>query len=173
VWSILVDCVPEGVPARKYGIDCVTMHGVVVGGLKGFAEHNSYFPFSGGVIGRIGRLPHGTSASKSALRFPLDGSLTTATVRRLVKVRLAEMATVEGGTRVVTFPNGRVKAVGQVRRGKLQGKWTWFRQDGSIMRSGSFRDDQPVGQWRTYDRSGRVVSRVVKTAAGTRRVRRR
>lgn len=167
VWSILVDCVPGATVLRKYDIDCVALHGVVVGGVKGFVAHNSYFPFSGGVTERLKRLPNGTSASKGALRFPPDTSLSKATIRTLVKLRLAEMAHVERGTRVVTYPSGRVKAVGQMRRGKLHGPWKWYRQDGSIMRTGSFRDGAQVGTWCTYDRNGRRVSSQVKGSGKT------
>ncbi len=41
--------------------------------------------------------------------------------------------------------------------GKMQGKWTWFRKDGSKMRSGSFDKGKQIGKWVTYDKNGAVV----------------
>ncbi|NBT26914.1 MAG: hypothetical protein EBQ75_01590 [Actinobacteria bacterium] len=73
------------------------------------------------------------------------------------------MAKVKSGKRVVTFPDGSLKAVGAMRKGQLHGPWKWFRQDGSLMRVGSFRDGVQSGTWITYDRAGHVVTkRVVK-----------
>jgi len=50
-----------------------------------------------------------------------------------------------------------VKANGFELDGKLHGHWEWFRQDGSLMRSGEFDLGHQVGMWRTWDRAGRLV----------------
>jgi len=160
---VLRDAIPRASIGRKYNIDCLHIEGVVVAGLKGFAKHNSYFPFSGGVLRHVKGLPEGYSTTQGALRFPSDGILEVSLVKRLVRLRLAEMAKVKSGKRVVTFPDGSLKAVGAMRKGQLHGQWKWFRQDGSLMRVGSFRDGVQSGTWITYDRVGHVVTkRVVK-----------
>ena len=162
-WAVLRDAIPRASIGRKYNIDCLHIEGVVVAGLKGFAKHNSYFPFSGGVLRHVKGLPEGYSTTQGALRFPSDGILEVSLVKRLVRLRLAEMAKVKSGKRVVTFPDGSLKAVGAMRKGQLHGPWKWFRQDGSLMRVGSFRDGVQSGTWITYDRVGHVVTkRVVK-----------
>jgi len=162
-WAVLRDAIPRASIGRKYNIDCLHIEGVVVAGLKGFAKHNSYFPFSGGVLRHVKGLPEGYSTTQGALRFPSDGILDVSLVKRLVRLRLAEMAKVKSGKRVVTFPDGSLKAVGAMRKGQLHGPWKWFRQDGSLMRVGSFRDGVQSGTWITYDRVGHVVTkRVVK-----------
>ena len=38
--------------------------------------------------------------------------------------------------------------------GEMHGEWTWFRLDGTTMRSGAFDRGRQVGVWTTYDRSG-------------------
>jgi antitoxin component YwqK of YwqJK toxin-antitoxin module len=38
---------------------------------------------------------------------------------------------------------------------KLHGAWKWFRKDGVIMRSGSFKNGQQIGVWITYDQNGK------------------
>jgi len=72
-WEILRDAIPTAAVGRKYDIDCLHVDGVVVAGLKGFAKHNSYFPFSGGVLQHVKGLPKGYSTTQGALRFPSDG----------------------------------------------------------------------------------------------------
>jgi antitoxin component YwqK of YwqJK toxin-antitoxin module len=41
--------------------------------------------------------------------------------------------------------------------GVMTGYWEWFRKDGSRMRSGYFEGGEQVGEWTTYDKSGKVV----------------
>ncbi|NCV21947.1 MAG: hypothetical protein EBY11_14065, partial [Proteobacteria bacterium] len=61
------------------------------------------------------------------------------------------------GERVDRYANGTVKAVGHVRDGQLDGAWRWYRIDGSLMRTGQFDLGVQVGQWQTFDRTGRLV----------------
>ena len=37
----------------------------------------------------------------------------------------------------------------------LHGDWKWFRKDGVIMRSGTFKAGKQVGVWITYDQKGK------------------
>ena len=55
------------------------------------------------------------------------------------------------------YDNGTVRFRGANLEGKMHGPWTFFRRDGSLMRSGSFDRGTQVGIWRTYDRTGSVV----------------
>ena len=57
----------------------------------------------------------------------------------------------------VRFPNGRLKYAGFRLDGEMHGAWSWFRTDGSLMRTGSFERGKQIGTWRTYDRAGSVV----------------
>ncbi|WP_210251512.1 toxin-antitoxin system YwqK family antitoxin [Brucella tritici] len=51
--------------------------------------------------------------------------------------------------------NGTLRAKGHMLDGALSGYWEWFRIDGTKLRSGHFDNGQQVGEWITYDRSGR------------------
>lgn len=51
--------------------------------------------------------------------------------------------------------DGTLRAKGQMLDGALSGYWEWFRIDGTKLRSGHFDNGQQVGEWITYDRSGR------------------
>ena len=39
----------------------------------------------------------------------------------------------------------------------MHGNWVSFRRDGSLMRTGEFREGAQVGLWRRRDRHGRMV----------------
>lgn len=55
------------------------------------------------------------------------------------------------------YPNGNIKFKGARLAGEMHGVWSFYRTDGSLMRSGAFDGGRQVGVWRTYDREGRVV----------------
>jgi len=46
-------------------------------------------------------------------------------------------------------------------RGKMvdeqpDGYWEWYRKDGTIKRSGYFRNGEQTGEWTSYDQNGNV-----------------
>ncbi len=53
--------------------------------------------------------------------------------------------------------DGTLWAKGFMKGGKMEGYWEWFRKDGFKMRSGNFTNEKQVGEWITYDKTGRVV----------------
>jgi antitoxin component YwqK of YwqJK toxin-antitoxin module len=57
---------------------------------------------------------------------------------------------------ILRHRDGSVWAKGWKRAGKLDGLWTWFRKDGTRLRSGRFERGKRVGDWTTYDARGRV-----------------
>ena len=58
---------------------------------------------------------------------------------------------------VADFPNGRPKYEGYLLDGEMHGAWSWWRTDGSRLRTGTFERGRQVGVWRTYDRAGDVI----------------
>ena len=58
---------------------------------------------------------------------------------------------------IVRYGNGRTKYSGFRLDGEMHGAWSWYRTDGSIMRTGTFDRGRQIGTWRTFDRSGKVV----------------
>ena len=67
------------------------------------------------------------------------------------------MSTNEPIEETVLFPNGRTKYTGLRLDGEMHGDWSWYRTDGSLMRTGALDRGRQVGTWRTYDRQGNVV----------------
>ena len=57
----------------------------------------------------------------------------------------------------VLYSDGRTKYTGFRLDGELHGAWSWYRKDGSLMRTGEFDRGRQIGTWRTYDRNGKVL----------------
>jgi antitoxin component YwqK of YwqJK toxin-antitoxin module len=69
--------------------------------------------------------------------------------------------------------DGSLWAKGQTIDGVATGYWQWFRKDGSRMRSGYFHKGAQIGEWTTYDKTGRVhkITKIKAKVARTRRPR--
>lgn len=53
--------------------------------------------------------------------------------------------------------NGKTRwSKGRIVNGQPEGRWEWYRVDGTIKRSGHFSAGEPVGEWITYDKNGEV-----------------
>jgi antitoxin component YwqK of YwqJK toxin-antitoxin module len=52
--------------------------------------------------------------------------------------------------------DGSVWAKGQTVDDVPTGYWEWYRKNGTLMRSGTFENGEQVGEWTTYDRTGKV-----------------
>jgi antitoxin component YwqK of YwqJK toxin-antitoxin module len=52
------------------------------------------------------------------------------------------------------FADGSLRAQGQELGGELHGSWTWYRKDGTILRTGRFDRGRQVGIWGTYTADG-------------------
>ncbi len=44
---------------------------------------------------------------------------------------------------------------GKMKNGNPDGYWEWYRVDGTIKRSGYFKSGEPIGEWITYDSTGK------------------
>lgn len=51
---------------------------------------------------------------------------------------------------------------GIISKDQPQGYWEWYRVDGTLKRSGYFLDGHPIGEWVTYDASGKPYKTTLK-----------
>lgn len=58
---------------------------------------------------------------------------------------------------IAYYATGAVQSRGFTLDGEMHGDWSFYRKDGSVMRTGSFDRGRQVGLWRTFDRAGRLV----------------
>jgi uncharacterized protein YdhG (YjbR/CyaY superfamily) len=156
--AALRSILPGADEAIKYGMPTFVIAGKPIASYAAFKQHCSLFPHSSNVLDRAGDLIDPYETSKGGLRFAADRPLPKQIVRRLVRLRLDELADVADGKRVECYDNGVIKAEGQMRAGQLHGNWRWFRKDGSLMRTGSFRDGEQTGLWQTWRADGTLAS---------------
>lgn len=155
--ATLLRILPHATEGMKYGMPAVLLGDKAIAGYAGFTEHCSYFPHSGAVLTKAGRAAARYPVSKGGLRFPVDRPPPIGLVRKLVKLRLAELAEVTNGPRFDYYPDGQLKATGTMKNGQLHGAWKWFRKDGTLMRTGRFAQGTQVGTWETFDARGKRV----------------
>jgi antitoxin component YwqK of YwqJK toxin-antitoxin module len=55
------------------------------------------------------------------------------------------------------YANGNPRFRGSHLDGEMHGEWTFYRSDGSVMRTGAFERGRQVGPWTTFDRAGKHV----------------
>jgi uncharacterized protein YdhG (YjbR/CyaY superfamily) len=76
----------------KYGMPTFLLDGKGVAAYASFKAHCGYFPMSSGVLTAAGDAVAKYKVSKGGLRFAVDEPLPAGLIRRLVKLRLAEIA---------------------------------------------------------------------------------
>jgi uncharacterized protein YdhG (YjbR/CyaY superfamily) len=88
----ILELVPEAEQVISYRVPAFRVRGKIVAGFAAFKDHLSYLPFSGSVLGRLADELDGYTMTKSALHFPIDRPLPKELVKKLIEVRLAEIA---------------------------------------------------------------------------------
>jgi len=143
----------------KYGIPTWTIGGIGVIGIDGFKKHNSVFPYSGNLGSDFKTTLSKFETTKGSIHFDLDKEFPESLLKRIIARRIEMINDSFPNSKGKVFEfygNGFLKAKGAQKFGELHGYWEWYRKDGTIMRSGNFKNGQTVGEWITYDSSGKV-----------------
>ena len=150
---------PTAVETISYAMPAFKVDGIALAGFAGFKNHCSFFPHSGDTLPRIADRLAGYDWDDGTLRFAADKPLPATLLRALVAARVeAEMAhRPRAGVSRHFYANGVLKAKGSTRNEELHGKWTWYRKNGSLMRTGSFKAGQQTGTWQTFDAAGQMA----------------
>jgi uncharacterized protein YdhG (YjbR/CyaY superfamily) len=85
--------VPNAEECISYRIPAFKLEGKVIAGFCATAKGCSYFPFSGSVLGKVGRAVQRYRGTKSSLHFDPTEPLPPRLVRKLIKTRIAEVRT--------------------------------------------------------------------------------
>ena len=88
----ILEVVPDAEQGMAYGVPAFRVDGQVIAGFAALKHHLSYFPHSGSVLSALGDEVAGYATSKGTLRFTPDAPLPDGLVRRLVEVRLDQLA---------------------------------------------------------------------------------
>jgi uncharacterized protein YdhG (YjbR/CyaY superfamily) len=84
--------IPKAEECISYGMPAFRLDGKVVAGFAAFKNHLSYLPHSGSVIPELADDVAGYVTSKGALQFSIDKALPKALVKKLIAVRLGQIA---------------------------------------------------------------------------------
>src|SRR5437660_11282327 len=87
----ILEVVPDAEQVISYRVPAFRVGGKTVAGFAAFKDHLSYLPFSGSVLGKLADELEGYAMTKSALHFPVDRPLPKALVKKLIRVRLADV----------------------------------------------------------------------------------
>jgi uncharacterized protein YdhG (YjbR/CyaY superfamily) len=87
--------IPEAEECISYGMPAFRLNGTVVAGFSATARGCSYFPFSGTTLRTLARDVAAYDRTKSALHFGPGKPLPAALVRKLIKARAAEKASLK------------------------------------------------------------------------------
>ena len=83
--------IPDAEQGLSYGVPAFRIHGNPIAGFSAAKNHVSYLPHSGQILATLGADDlAGFSASKGALRMPVDTPLPDSLVHRLIQARRAE-----------------------------------------------------------------------------------
>ena len=86
----ILAALPEAEQGISYGVPAFKVRGKTIAGFAAFKNHLSYLPHSGSVFPELVEELRAYQTSTGALRFPIDESLPTAVVQKLIAVRLRQ-----------------------------------------------------------------------------------
>lgn len=149
---------PTATEAIKYGIPTFLIHDVAIIGFDGFKNHNSLFPYSGSTNLLLMTELASYEQTKGSIHFAVDKRFPKPLLKKIINARISQINASypkKTGEFLEFYGNGVLKAAGKMKNDSLHGDWKWFRKDGVIMRSGSFKAGKQVGVWITYDQKGK------------------
>ena len=142
-----------GMPTLRIGEDnlCHVM---------GFKNHNSLFPSSGAIASQFNKELSKYVVSKGTIHFELEKSFPKPLLKKILLARLEqinESYPKKNGLFIEYYKNGVIKAKGKYKGKVMNGSWEFYRLDGTLMRSGAFKNGKQSGIWITFDSKGKKV----------------
>ena len=89
--AIIREIIPDAQECISYNLPAFRIEGGVVCGIEGYKKHNSYFPFSGGVLRTLESDVAAYEKTTGSLHFSMDKPLPKTLVKKLIKVRIQEI----------------------------------------------------------------------------------
>jgi len=149
---------PGATEKFAWGMPTLDIGGNSVIHIEGFKNHNSIFPGNAALAKALAPYLKNHTITKGTIHFDRDKPFPPATLRRIIRYRVEqinESYPKKSGEFKVFYENGRLKAQGRYKNGRMHGAWQFFRKDGVKLRSGNFKDGNRTGKWITYDTKGR------------------
>lgn len=148
VRSVVVADLPTGEEVIAYGIPSIRISGVLVLSYAGFNKHNTIFPGVGAPFEGFGPEVEKYRASKGALKFDQYKPFPAGLLKKILRQRITEINQSfpkKSGEFKEFYKSGQLKAEGTMKKGEFHGAWKWYRADGSVSRSGKFKNGVNIG----------------------------
>ncbi len=141
----LVALLPSATQEISWSMPTIKIESIAVASFFGFTEHNSLFPYDGEIVAFA--KSKGYEVTKGGIHFDLDKPMPTAMLKQMVRMRIESINASfpkKSGESKEFFPNGRLKTSGKVKNGELHGTWQWFRKDGTMLRTETYKNGSRV-----------------------------
>jgi uncharacterized protein YdhG (YjbR/CyaY superfamily) len=131
-------CLPGAAEAISYGMPTFRAgddRGPAIVGIDGFRQHNSLFPYSGGVLEQFA--DEVDVHSKGTIHFDRDRAFPAGVLRRILRLRIEEINAAypkPSGEFRAYYATGGLRTLGRLRAGAPTGTWRHYRSDGSLVR---------------------------------------
>lgn len=156
VRDVLLTLLPDAVEDLSWGMPTVRIDGEIVTSYLGFTEHNSFFPGPAVVTAMAAKYPE-LHTTKGTIHFDKLKAPPKALVMAMVRERIRGLNSEfpkKSGEFKQFYGNGRLKAKGKYRGDQMHGTWTFWRTDGTLLRTGTLTNGAQTGTWVTYNASG-------------------
>ena len=88
----ILEILPDAEQGISYQMPAFKRNGKVVAGFAAFKNHLAYLPHSGSVINQLDKELAGYKSTEGSLHFPVDKPLPKPLVKKLIEVRLRQLA---------------------------------------------------------------------------------
>ena len=88
----ILEVVPDAEQTIKYNMPAFLKDGACFACIAPFKNHINYSPYSGHVLEQLAEELHGYVYSKGSMQHAIDKPLPKTLIKKLIKVRLAEIA---------------------------------------------------------------------------------
>lgn len=149
----------EGTVQIAWGMPSIKVGTQAMVSVWGFQHHNSVFPGPGVIAALSNDLAH-YSVTKGTIHFDRDQPMPATMVKKIVLQAIAQLNArypKKDGSFLEYYDNGHLKQRGKYLDGLMHGAWSWWRKDGSLMRTGSFNRGEKTGEWVTHTRGGQSL----------------
>ena len=141
----LMALLPTATEEISWGMPTIKVGGIAVASFFGFKAHNSLFPYDTDIVEYVES--QGYAVTKGGIHFGLDTAMPASLLRKIVRMRIesinASFPRASGEMREF-FANGQLKSCGKVKDGELHGTWEWYRKDGTLLRTATYRNGSRV-----------------------------
>ena len=83
---------PAAKQVIKYGIPTFVIDGVPILGFSGYKNHNSLFPYSGGVTSKLEKELSGYAQTKGSIHFEIGKPIPKTLLKKIIKAKMEQLA---------------------------------------------------------------------------------